>query len=123
MDGDAAQDVADRNVDLAGCPGRIGDRDLREAHSPHNAAAEELLTERLLAAQSELDDGQQVMVKLTLPERDEQYAPLLAHPGVLRGVALSGGYIRKEANARLSRLHGVVAFSWALTERLRAQQD
>jgi len=95
-----------------------------DIHSPHNAAAEELLTERLLAALSELDDGQQVMVKPTLPERDEQYAPLLAHPGVLRGVAFSGGYIRKEANARLSRLHGVVAsFSRALTEGLRAQQD
>ncbi len=95
-----------------------------DIHSPQKAAAEELLTERLLAALSELADGQQVMLKLTLPEQDGLYAPLLAHPRVLRVVALSGGYTRAEANARLSRNHGVVAsFSRALTEGLSAQQS
>ena len=95
-----------------------------DIHSPQKAAAEELLTERLLAALPELDDGQQVMLKLTLPEQDGLYAPLLAHPRVLRVVALSGGYTREEANARLSRNHGVVAsFSRALTEGLSAQQS
>ena len=95
-----------------------------DIHSPQKAAAEELLTERLLAALPELDDGQQVMLKLTLPDKDGLYAPLLAHPRVLRVVALSGGYTREEANARLSRNHGVVAsFSRALTEGLYAQQS
>jgi fructose-bisphosphate aldolase class I len=95
-----------------------------DIHSPQKAAAEELLTERLLVAVSELDDGQQVMLKLTLPETDGLYAPLLAHPRVLRVLALSGGYSRDEANARLSRNHGVVAsFSRALTEGLSAQQS
>ena len=95
-----------------------------DIHSPQKAAAEELLTERLLAALSELDDGQQVMVKLTLPERDGQYDPLLAHPKVLRVLALSGGYSREEADARLARQHGVIAsFSRALTEGLSAQQS
>jgi len=95
-----------------------------DIHSPQKAAAEELLTERLLAALSELDDGQQVMLKLTLPEKDGLYAPLLAHPRVLRVVALSGGYTREEANARLSRNHGVIAsFSRALTEGLSVQQS
>jgi fructose-bisphosphate aldolase class I len=95
-----------------------------DIHSPQKAAAEELLTERLLAALSELDDGQQVMLKLTLPEKDGLYATLLAHPRVLRVVALSGGYTREEANARLARNHGVVAsFSRALTEGLSAQQS
>jgi len=95
-----------------------------DIHSPQKAAAEELLTERLLAALPELDDGELVMLKLTLPEKDGLYAPLLGHPRVLRVVALSGGYTREEANARLSRNHGVVAsFSRALTEGLSAQQS
>jgi fructose-bisphosphate aldolase class I len=95
-----------------------------DIHSPQKAAAEELLTERLLAALPELNDGEQVMLKLTLPEKDGLYAPLLGHPRVLRVVALSGGYTREQANARLSGNHGVVAsFSRALTEGLSAQQN
>ncbi len=95
-----------------------------DIHSPVKGAAEELLTDRLLAALPELDDGQQIMLKLTLPEKDGLYVPLLSHPRVLRVVALSGGYTRAEANARLSRNHGVVAsFSRALTEGLSAQQS
>jgi len=94
-----------------------------DIHSPQKAAAEELLTERLQAALSDLDDDQQVMLKLTLPEKNGLYAPLLAHPRVLRVVALSGGYTRDEANARLSGNHGVIAsFSRALTEGLSSQQ-
>ena len=73
---------------------------------------------------SELDEGQQVMLKLSLPERDNLYAPLLAHPRVQRVVALSGGYTRDAANARLARNDGVIAsFSRALTEGLSAQQS
>ena len=95
-----------------------------DIHSPQKQAAEELLTELLLPALSGLDDGQQVMLKLTLPEQDGLYAPLLAHPRVLRTVALSGGYTREEANARLARNPGVIAsFSRALTEGLSAQQS
>ncbi len=95
-----------------------------DIHSPLKAAAEELLAERLLAALPELNDGEQVMLKLTLPEKDGLYAPLLGHPRVLRVVALSGGYTREEANARLCRNHGVVAsFSRALTQGLSAQQS
>lgn len=95
-----------------------------DIHSPQKPAADELLTERLLIALSELDEGQQVMLKLSLPEQDNLYAPLLAHPRVLRVVALSGGYTRDEANTRLARNHGVIAsFSRALTEGLSAQQS
>lgn len=95
-----------------------------DIHSPQKAAAEHMLTERLLVALAELDDDQQVMLKLTLPEQDGLYAPLIAHPRVLRVLALSGGYPREEANARLTRNHGVIAsFSRALTEGLSAQQD
>jgi fructose-bisphosphate aldolase, class I len=61
------------------------------------------------------------MLKLTLPEEDDFYAELVQHPKVLRVVALSGGYSRDEANARLARNHGVVAsFSRALSAAPRA---
>ena len=53
----------------------------------------------------ELQEGQQVMLKLTLPSHDNLYAECIKHPRVLRVVALSGGYSRDEANARLARQH------------------
>jgi fructose-bisphosphate aldolase class I len=63
------------------------------------------------------------MLKLTLPSKDDFYKDLVGHKNVLRVVALSGGYTREEANAKLARNHGVIAsFSRALTEGLTAQQ-
>jgi len=65
-----------------------------------------------------------VMLKLTLPERDDFYADCIRQPNVVRVVALSGGYTRQEANDRLRRNHGIVAsFSRALVEGLSAQQS
>ena len=64
------------------------------------------------------------MLKLSIPTVDDFYADLIAHPKVLRVVALSGGYPRDEANERLSRQHGMIAsFSRALTEGLSASQS
>lgn len=95
-----------------------------DINSPSKAKAEELLRERLLVELDGLDDGQQILLKLTLPETDGFYADLVEHPKVLRVVALSGGYARTEANARLARNPGVIAsFSRALTEGLTAQQS
>jgi fructose-bisphosphate aldolase class I len=92
--------------------------------SPEKAKAEELLKQALLSGLGGVPDGQQIMFKLTLPETDGFYQELVDHPKVLRVVALSGGYSREEANARLSRNPGVVAsFSRALTEGLTAQQS
>ncbi|MDX1567931.1 MAG: hypothetical protein R3223_09030, partial [Longimicrobiales bacterium] len=69
-------------------------------------------------------EGRPVMFKLTLPEEDDFYRELVDHPKVLKVVALSGGYSREEANARLERNPGVIAsFSRALTEGLTAQQS
>jgi fructose-bisphosphate aldolase class I len=66
----------------------------------------------------------QVMLKLTLPEEDDFYKPLIDHANILKVVALSGGYSREDANARLARNHGMIAsFSRALTEGLSAQQS
>ena len=63
------------------------------------------------------------MLKLTLPDADDYYAELVGHPRVLRVLALSGGYSREEADARLERNHGVIAsFSRALTEGLWVDQ-
>jgi len=95
-----------------------------DIHSPEKAAAESLLKPALLAEANSLGEGQFIMLKLTPPEQDDLYAELVAHPNVLRVVALSGGYSREEANARLARNHGVVAsFSRALTAGLSAQQS
>jgi fructose-bisphosphate aldolase class I len=60
---------------------------------------------------------------LSLPDVDDFYAELVNHPRVVRVLALSGGYSREEANARLARNHGIIAsFSRALTEGLRVDQ-
>lgn len=94
-----------------------------DIHSPQKAAAEDLLKAATLAELGRLDADQHVMLKLTLPDQDGFYTDLVEHPNVLRVVALSGGYTRDDANARLARNHGVVAsFSRALTEGLTAQQ-
>ena len=82
-----------------------------------------MLRQSLLDRTNDLSPDQQVMFKLTLPEEDNLYADLIAHPQVVRVVALSGGYSRDEANARLSRNTGMVAsFSRALSQGLSAQQ-
>ncbi len=95
-----------------------------DIHSPEKAAAEALLRAELLAHLDRLDPGERVMFKLTLPEEDDFYAECVRHPKVLKVVALSGGYTREEANARMSRNRGVVAsFSRALTEGLNAGQS
>jgi fructose-bisphosphate aldolase class I len=95
-----------------------------DIRSPEKAEAEVLLRGALRAETDQLAADQHVMFKLTLPEEDDFYAEFVAHPNVLRVVALSGGYTRVEANALLARNHGVVAsFSRALTEGLTAQQS
>jgi fructose-bisphosphate aldolase class I len=86
--------------------------------------AEKLLKQGFLKRLDALPSDVQVMLKLTLPTVDGYFKELVDHPRVLRVVALSGGYHRDEANARLSRNPGVIAsFSRALTEGLTAQQS
>jgi fructose-bisphosphate aldolase, class I len=95
-----------------------------DIHSPEKAAAEQLLKDRITEHLDALPAGREVMLKLTLPSQDGFYASLVAHPRVVRVVALSGGYSREDANARLARNPGVIAsFSRALTEGLSAQQS
>jgi fructose-bisphosphate aldolase, class I len=95
-----------------------------DIHCPEKARAEELLQAAILEKLSGLAATQLVMLKLTLPERDDLYADFVRHPNVVRVVALSGGYSREEGNRRLRRNHGVVAsFSRALVEGLSSQQS
>ncbi len=95
-----------------------------DIHCPDKAAAEERLKAAIITRLEALPPGQQVMLKLTLPDKDNLYAECITHPRVLKVVALSGGYSRDEANARLARQHNMVAsFSRALTEGLTAQQS
>jgi fructose-bisphosphate aldolase class I len=95
-----------------------------DIHSREKAKAEELLKAAIVEELSGLAADQLVMLKLTLPEKDDLYADLVKHPRVVRVVALSGGYSREEGNKRLRRNHGVVAsFSRALVEGLSAQQS
>ncbi|MEX3015845.1 fructose bisphosphate aldolase [Gymnodinialimonas hymeniacidonis] len=92
--------------------------------APDKAKAEAMLLDAILAELENVPADRQIMLKLTLPEAEDHYAPLVSHPRVMRVVALSGGYSREEANGRLAKNHGVIAsFSRALTEGLSAQQD
>jgi fructose-bisphosphate aldolase, class I len=85
--------------------------------------ADSLLVSTLSTKLDELPGDRQVMLKLTLPDQDDLYAPLIDHPRVLRVVALSGGYSLAESCTILVRNHRLIAsFSRALTEGLTAQQ-
>ncbi len=94
-----------------------------DIHCPQKASAEALLKEGIFEKLNGLPAGQQVMLKLTLPEQADFYADFVRHPKVVRVVALSGGYTQEEADARLRNNHGVVAsFSRALAEGLSVNQ-
>lgn len=95
-----------------------------DIHSPQKAQAEEMLKTAILEHLDKLNDGEYVMLKLTLPEQANFYKALIEHPKVLKVVALSGGYSREEANAKLAQNNGMIAsFSRALTEGINAQQS
>ncbi|GMM73637.1 fructose bisphosphate aldolase [Alteromonas gracilis] len=95
-----------------------------DIHSPQKAEAEALLKLEILTQLNLLNEGQEVMLKLTLPTEANFYKELVDHPRVLKVVALSGGYSREEANAKLAENQGMIAsFSRALTEGVSAQQS
>ena len=95
-----------------------------DINSHEKEQAEGILKLELLDQLNKLKDNQNVMLKLTLPSQANFYSDLVAHPRVIRVVALSGGYARDEANKMLAKNNGVIAsFSRALTEGLSAQQS
>jgi fructose-bisphosphate aldolase class I len=92
--------------------------------SADRAQSDDLLLTAILAELEEIPEGQQVMLKLSIPEKAGLFEPLIHHPKVLRVVALSGGFSRAEACAQLARNPGMIAsFSRALLSDLRAQQS
>ncbi|MFM1864726.1 MAG: hypothetical protein RL677_506 [Actinomycetota bacterium] len=95
-----------------------------DINSPEKAKAEEILKREILSNLDQLTADQNVMLKLTLPETPGFFDELVAHPRVVRVVALSGGYSREVANEKLTQNKGVIAsFSRALSEGLSAQQS
>lgn len=96
-----------------------------DIHAEDRSAIEQTLKDEILAhLDSQIPEGEQIMLKLTIPETDGAYTELIEHPKVLRVVALSGGFSRDDANERLARNPGLIAsFSRALSEGLSAQQS
>lgn len=88
------------------------------------AEAEDLLLASVQRHLADVPAGKQIMLKLSLPTKANQYKALVDDPRVMRVVALSGGYSRQEANSLLSKNTGVIAsFSRALTEGLSQSQS
>ena len=95
-----------------------------DINAADKAEAEAILRDELIKHLDALPEGEQVMIKVTIPSEDGFYTPLVEHPKCMRVVALSGGYPREDANDRLSRQPGMIAsFSRALSEGLSAQQS
>ena len=95
-----------------------------DINAADKAEAEAILRDELIKHLDALPEGEQVMIKVSIPSEDGFYTPLVEHPKCMRVVALSGGYPREDANERLSRQPGMIAsFSRALSEGLSAQQS
>lgn len=93
-----------------------------DIHIADKAEAEAILKEEILKHLEKVEKP--VMLKLSIPSKDNFYEELIQHPKVMRVVALSGGYSRDEANELLAHNHGLIAsFSRALAEGLSAQQS
>jgi fructose-bisphosphate aldolase, class I len=92
--------------------------------SPERDAADHILLEEIVKNLDQVLEEHQVMLKLSIPAEAGLFLPLVAHPNVLRVVALSGGFSRSEACRELARNPGMIAsFSRALLSDLRAQQN
>jgi fructose-bisphosphate aldolase class I len=92
--------------------------------SEDKSTSEEILKQETLKQLNELEDGQDVMLKLSIPTVANLYKELVDHPRVIRVVALSGGYPLAEANEKLKENEGIIAsFSRALTQNLNVDQS
>lgn len=95
-----------------------------DIHTPNKAEAEAILKQEILEHLKALEPSCQIMFKLTIPDVDNFYQEVIAHPNVVRTVALSGGYSREESNIKLTKNPKLIAsFSRALTEGLNVGQS
>lgn len=94
-----------------------------DIHSPEKEKCEELLKAEILRHLDNLSTDEHVMLKVTIPTKANFYKELIDHPNVVRVIALSGGYSRDEANAKLKENDGLIAsFSRALSQDLNVNQ-
>lgn len=92
--------------------------------SPSRDQADRILLAELTDRLDSLREGEEVMLKLSIPAQAGLFRPLIEHPNVLRVVALSGGFSREDACRELARNPGMIAsFSRALLSDLRSQQS
>lgn len=95
-----------------------------DIHSGYKERAENILKDEILSHLKTLDDETKIMLKISIPTEDNFYSDLMKDPHIVRVVALSGGYSREQANAKLSRNRGLIAsFSRALSEDLNINQS
>lgn len=95
-----------------------------DINSPAKEACEVILKAEIIKHLDNLKEGQEVMLKLTIPTQPNLYKELVDHPKVIRVVALSGGYSRVDANEKLKANEGVIAsFSRALSQNLNVNQS
>ncbi len=88
--------------------------------SDDRAQCDAILHDELKKALDALPEDRQVMLKLSIPVEPDLYADIIAHPRVLRVVALSGGFSTDEACSELEKNKGMIAsFSRALLEKLQ----
>ncbi len=94
-----------------------------DIHSPDKEESEKILKDEIFNRLSNLGQGEKIMLKLSIPTKDNFYSDLVSDSRIARVVALSGGYTQAEANEKLSRNQGLIAsFSRALSQGLTAQQ-
>jgi len=94
-----------------------------DINSPHKEQCEELLLKYLIESLDKLKD-EKVIIKLTLPSKENLYKPLIEHPSTIRIVALSGGYSHDQAIKLLAKNNGMIAsFSRSFAEGLSAKQS
>eukprot|EP00035_Acanthoeca_spectabilis_P019948 m.430384 g.430384 ORF g.430384 m.430384 type:complete len:299 (-) comp17155_c0_seq1:66-962(-) len=114
-------EVAKRIIACGLCPIIEPEVDI---NTPNKAGAEKILLDAMMEELGKLAADQLVMLKLTIPEVDNLYTPCIEHPNCVRVVALSGGYPRDDANARLKKNTNMIAsFSRALMEGITFQMD
>ncbi|KIL48425.1 fructose bisphosphate aldolase [Jeotgalibacillus campisalis] len=95
-----------------------------DIHSGEKEKCEDILHDELIQQLNALSENEYVMLKLTIPTKNNAYKELIEHPRVLRVVALSGGYSRDEANEKLKQNDGLIgSFSRALAADLRANHS
>ncbi|PIC65142.1 fructose bisphosphate aldolase [Sporosarcina sp. P13] len=94
-----------------------------DIHSADKAACEAILKTEIHKHLDQLQDNENIMLKLTIPTETNLYRELIDHPRVVRVVALSGGYSTDVANEKLKANDGLIAsFSRALSQDLNANQ-